>query len=66
MNKCPKCGYSEYKDEPFDKMMDRVLKESAERMKKELGYGIPDKLQVFNINRNRREEWQPEKRLKKK
>ena len=40
MNKCPKCGYQ--KEEPFNKMMDRVLRESAERMRKESGYGVPD------------------------
>ena len=43
MNKCPKCGYSKVKNEPFNKMMDRVLRESAERMKKQMGYGIPEK-----------------------
>ena len=42
MNKCPKCGYSKDKNEPFNKMMDRVLRESAERMKKQMGYGIPE------------------------
>ena len=41
MKKCPKCGYG--KKEPFDEMMDRVLKESGERLEKETGYGIPDK-----------------------
>ena len=80
MNKCPKCGYSKDKKEPFNKMMDRVLAESRERMRKELGYGVPDELWeikkhdpedlggtiVFNLNTNRREEWQPEKRQKKK
>ena len=40
MNKCPKCGYS---DESFDDMMDRVLRETGERMKKEIGFGVPDK-----------------------
>ena len=65
MKKCPKCGYSKDEKEPFDKMMDRVLKESAARMKKESGYGVPDKLGIFNLNRNRRKEWQPEKRQKK-
>ena len=43
MKKCPKCGYSKYENEPFDKMMDRVLKESGKKLKKEMGYGIPDK-----------------------
>ena len=65
MNKCPKCGYSEKKDEPFDKMMDRVLKESTARMKKESGYGIPDKLHKIKKLKNWRKEWQPEKRQKK-
>ena len=41
MKKCPKCGY--YKKEPFNKMMDRVLRNSAEKLRKEMGYGVPDK-----------------------
>ena len=40
MKKCPKCGY--HKEEPFNDMMDRVLRESGEKMKKEMGFGIPD------------------------
>ena len=38
--KCPKCGYS---DESFDDMMDRVIRETSDRMKKESGFGVPDK-----------------------
>ena len=40
IEKCHNCGCDI--KEPFDKMMDRVLRESGERMKKEMGYGIPD------------------------
>ena len=29
--------------EPFNDMMDRVIRESGERLKKEMGFGIPDK-----------------------
>jgi len=31
------------KDETFDEMMDRVLRESGERLRKEMNFGIPDK-----------------------
>jgi len=39
-NKCPKCGCEV--EESFSDMMDRVLRESRKRMKKEMGYGVPD------------------------
>jgi|10_taG_2_1085330.scaffolds.fasta_scaffold04696_9 hypothetical protein len=42
MNKC-KCKCTCIKDEPFNEMMNRVLRESGERLKKEMGFGIPDK-----------------------
>ena len=42
MNKCPKCGFKK-EEESFDDMMDRVLRESGERLKKEMKYGVPDK-----------------------
>ena len=42
MNKCPECGHSPNK-ETFHEMMDRVLRESGEKLEKETGYGIPDK-----------------------
>ena len=63
MEKCPKCGYS---NEPFEQMMDRVIKEVSDRHRKELGYGIPDKIKVEKETiKIRRSEWQPEKRQKK-
>ena len=55
MNICPRCGYKPEDDfEPttadefnkkanFTNFMDDVIKRSSERMKKELGYGIPEK-----------------------
>ena len=50
MKKCPNCGWSPEDDiEPTTadefnpSFMDRIIKKSAERMKKELGYGIPEK-----------------------
>ena len=51
MKKCPKCGFEEndsiYNEESlrkqnFGKFMDIVLRRSEERMKKEMGYGIPE------------------------
>ena len=54
MKKCPKCGYSlcaskystndDYKRLPFNKFMAKTLKRASERMKKELGYGIPENI----------------------
>ena len=41
MNKCPKCNNA--LKETFNEMMDRVLRECNERMRKELGFGVPDK-----------------------
>ena len=50
MKKCPNCGWSPEDDiEPTTadefnpSFMDRIIKKSAERMKREMGYGIPDK-----------------------
>ena len=49
MKKCPNCGKEitvddEYNDSySFQSFMDKKLRESAKRMKKEMGYGIPDK-----------------------
>ena len=63
MEKCPKCGYT---NESFNDMMNRVIKEVSDRHRKELGYGIPDKIETKKEKTIRREEWQPEKRQKKK
>ena len=42
MKKC-NCKCTCIKEESFDEMMNRVLRESGERLKKEMGFGIPDK-----------------------
>jgi len=54
MNQCPNCGWKPEDDfEPttadtfnkginFTTFMDKKIKQVAERMEKELGYGIPD------------------------
>ena len=51
MNKCPKCGFEEnesiynedsLRKENFGKFIDIVLKRSEKRMRKEMGYGIPE------------------------
>jgi len=52
MNKCPKCGFNpnrsttadDYETLPFEKFMDKTIKKSSEKMKKESGYGIPDEI----------------------
>mgnify|MGYP001227378425 CR=1 FL=1 len=62
MEKCPKCGYT---NESFNDMMNRVIKEVSDRHRKELGYGIPDKIEIKKEKTIRRKEWQPEKRQRK-
>ena len=42
MKRC-NCKCTCMKEEPFNEMMDRVIRESGERLKKEMGFGIPDK-----------------------
>ena len=46
MKKCPKCGYG--KKEPFNEMMNRVIRESGNRLKEEMGFGIPSKGKIKN------------------
>ena len=50
MKKCPNCGGNvamhPLKKESFREMMDRVIKESSERMKLKYGYGVPDKNKI--------------------
>ena len=53
MNKCPKCGFNpnrsttadDYETLPFEEFMDKTIKKSSERMKKESGYGVPEENQ---------------------
>ena len=52
MNKCPKCGYIKkskaVSKESFNEMMNRVIRESGNRLKDEMGFGIPSKGKIKN------------------